>query len=76
MPGTLNLKKMGLQSRRKFLHTIGGIGGTAAVYQAMISMGLMVPGDAQAALSRQRWDATAQNITQLWIRIFGSLVVD
>jgi len=47
------------QSRREFLHSIGKVAGTAAVYQAMISMGLLVPGDAQAATRRQRWNATS-----------------
>lgn len=48
------------QSRREFLHRIGGMGGTAAVYQAMTSMGLLVPGDAQAAKARRRWDETSK----------------
>jgi len=47
------------QSRREFLHSIGEVAGTAAVYQAMISMGLLVPGDAHAATQRQRWNASS-----------------
>ncbi len=47
------------QTRREFLHVIGSLGGTAAVYQAMLAMGLLVPSDAQAALNRQRWQAHA-----------------
>ena len=43
------------QSRRQFLHRLGEAGGAAAVYQAMISMGLLVPGDAQALTHQQRW---------------------
>ena len=33
------------------------------MYQAMISMGLLVPGDAQAVQSRKRWDASLQNLS-------------
>lgn len=43
------------QTRRQFLHRIGQAGGAAAVYQAMISMGLLVPGDARAADNKARW---------------------
>jgi monoamine oxidase len=42
-------------TRRQFLHRIGEAGGVAAVYQAMISMGLLVPGDARAADNQTRW---------------------
>ena len=44
-----------LASRRQFLYRIGEIGGTAAVYQAMVAMGLLVSGEAQAGASRQQW---------------------
>ncbi len=47
------------QSRREFLHAIGSLGGSAAVYQAMVTMGLLVPKDAQAAINKQRWQASA-----------------
>jgi len=43
------------QTRRQFLHRLGETGGVAAVYQAMISMGLLVPGDANAQAHQQRW---------------------
>jgi hypothetical protein len=43
------------QSRREFLHSVGDIGGTVAVYQAMISMGLMMPGEAEGAGLRNQW---------------------
>lgn len=46
-------------TRRQFLNSIGGLGGTAAVYQAMLAMGLLVPGDARAAINKQRWTAGA-----------------
>lgn len=56
-------QKVKQQSRREFLHSIGKIGGSAAVYQAMVSMGLLVPGDAKAAVNHERWNArTAQNL--------------
>lgn len=47
------------QTRRQFLHGIGAAGGISAVYQAMISMGLLVPGDARAVENRQRWQTHA-----------------
>jgi len=50
-------KKPKQQTRREFLHAIGG---TATVYQAMISMGLLVPGDARAAINRERWKQNSQ----------------
>jgi len=53
-------KKPKQQTRREFLHAIGGIGGTATVYQAMISMGLLVPGDARAAINLERWKQNSQ----------------
>ncbi len=43
------------QTRREFLQRLGGIGGTSAVYQAMVSMGLLVPGDSEAATNKARW---------------------
>lgn len=43
------------KTRREFLQQIGGIGGTTAVYQAMVSMGLLVPGDSEAATNKERW---------------------
>lgn len=45
------------QTRREFLHGIGGLGGTVAVYQAMLAMGLLVPSDARAATNREFWQA-------------------
>ena len=51
------------QTRREFLHSVGDIGGTAAVYQAMISMGLLMPGDAAGAELRNQWVARANQIT-------------
>ena len=45
------------QSRREFLHKIGEVGGTAAVYRAMVSMGLLVSGEAQAGSTRLQWHA-------------------
>ena len=50
------------QTRREFLHLVGGIGGTAAVYQAMLAMGLLVPSDAQAAINRDLWKAHAAQV--------------
>ena len=52
--------KPGKQSRREFLYNVGALGSTAAVYRAMLSMGLLVPGDAQAAVNKQRWRAASQ----------------
>ena len=51
------------QTRREFLHSVGDIGGTAAVYQAMISMGLLMPGDAAGAELRNQWVARVNQIT-------------
>lgn len=51
------------QTRREFLHAIGGLGGTAAVYQAMLAMGLLVPSDANAATNRDRWQAYTAHAT-------------
>ena len=51
------------QTRREVLHSVGDIGGTAAVYQAMISMGLLMPGDAAGAELRNQWVASANQIT-------------
>ena len=69
------------QSRREFLHKIGEVGGTAAVYQAMVSMGLLVSGEAQAGSTRLQWNersAQLENITKAhcgnsWRRHFRSL---
>lgn len=63
------------QSRREFLHKIGEIGGTAAVYQAMVSMGLLVSGEAQAGSTRLRWNersAQLGNITKPTVAILGA----
>lgn len=49
------------QTRRQFLHRIGELGGVAAVYQAMISMGLLVPGDARAARNRAHWQGQSRH---------------
>lgn len=45
------------QTRRQFLQRVGEVGGVAAVYQAMVTMGLLMPGEARAADSRMRWQA-------------------
>lgn len=51
------------QTRREFLHRVGEAGGMAAVYQAMITMGLLSSGDAQAAATRKNWQArSSQNL--------------
>lgn len=42
-------------SRREFLQQLGMAGGAASVYQAMLTMGLLAPGNAQAATNRQQW---------------------
>lgn len=42
-------------SRREFLQRIGELGGTAAVYQAMVGLGLLVSGETQAGAIRQQW---------------------
>lgn len=47
------------QSRREFLIKVGELGGISAVYQAMITMGLLAPGDAQAAATRKQWQRRA-----------------
>ena len=47
------------QSRRQFLEQLGGIGGSAAVYQAMVAMGLLVPGDSKAATNKANWQEKA-----------------
>lgn len=52
------------ETRREFLLRIGQAGGTAAVYQAMLSMGLLIPGDAKAATHMQRWRDTAPLLAQ------------
>ena len=57
------IKDENTQSRREFLHSVGDIGGTAAVYQAMISMGLLMPGDAAGAELRDQWEARANQLT-------------
>ena len=49
------------QTRRQFLHRLGEAGGAAAVYQAMLSMGLLVPGDARATVNQQRWRNQQRN---------------
>jgi len=45
------------QTRRQFLQRLGAVGGVAAVYQAMVTMGLLVPNDARAIANRGRWQA-------------------
>lgn len=51
------------QSRRQFLHRLGEVGGITAVYQAMLAMGLLAPGDAVAAATRKQWQSrAAQNV--------------
>ncbi|HAR89396.1 MAG TPA: hypothetical protein DCR45_00330, partial [Gammaproteobacteria bacterium] len=45
--------------RRQFLEQLGGIGGSAAVYQAMVAMGLLVPGDSKAATNKANWQEKA-----------------
>lgn len=52
-----NVNSPSSQTRRQFLHKLGSVGGTSAVYQAMVSMGLLVPGDAQAATNKERWQS-------------------
>ena len=47
------------QSRRQFLEQLGGVGGSAAVYQAMVTMGLLVPGDSKAATNKANWQEKA-----------------
>lgn len=49
-------------SRREFLHRIGELGGVAAVYQAMVGIGLLKSGEAHAGEARQQWD---QRVSQL-----------
>lgn len=49
-------------SRRAFLQQIGQIGGVGAVYQAMLTMGLLVPGDASALVNRERWQQGATRL--------------
>ena len=49
------VQKHNKQSRRQFLQRLGEVGGSATVYQAMISMGLLVPGDARAADKQHQW---------------------
>ena len=48
------------QSRRQFLQQVGRLGGSSAVYQAMLTMGLLVPGDKLAAANREQWRSTAR----------------
>ena len=63
------------QSRREFLHKIGQIGGTAAVYQAMVSMGLLVSGEAKAGSTRQQWKERSQllsNVEKPTVAILGA----
>jgi monoamine oxidase len=50
------------KTRREFLHSVGEAGGSAAVYQAMISMGLLMPGDAVGAELRNQWEARANQL--------------
>lgn len=62
------------QSRREFLHRIGEIGGSAAVYQAMVSMGLLVRGEARAGSTRLQWDERSQalgNVDKPTVAILG-----
>ena len=47
-------------SRREFLQAIGEVGGYAAVYQAMVTMGLLLPGDVKAAQTRKEWIERSQ----------------
>ncbi len=47
-------------TRREFLQQLGVTGGAASVYQAMLTMGLLVPGDARAATHRQQWREWSQ----------------
>lgn len=51
------MSKQSQQTRRQFLHSLGKAGGVASVYQAMITMGLLVPGDSKAAQLKQQWRA-------------------
>ena len=63
------------QSRREFLHKIGEVGGTAAVYQAMVSMGLLVSGEAQAGSTRLQWNersALLGNVVKPTVAILGA----
>lgn len=62
-------------SRREFLHRVGEIGGYAAVYQAMVGMGLLVSGEVQAGEARQQWNQRASqldNIPKPTIAILGA----
>ena len=52
------------QTRRQFLHRLGEAGGAVAVYQAMLTMGLLVPGDARAAANQKRWRNQQRNATE------------
>lgn len=63
------------QSRREFLHRIGEIGGSAAVYQAMVSMGLMLSGEAKAGSTQQQWNERSQqlaNVEKPTVAILGA----
>ncbi len=57
-----NSNKPTTPSRRAFLQRIGEIGGVGAVYQAMVTMGLLVPGDASALVNRERWQQGAMRL--------------
>lgn len=52
-------------SRREFLHRVGQLGGVAAVYQAMVGMGLLLSGEAKAGEARQQWDARASQLSNI-----------
>jgi monoamine oxidase len=63
------------QSRREFLHKVGEIGGTAAVYQAMVSMGLLLSGEAKAGSTRNQWSersGTLGNVDKPTVAILGA----
>ncbi len=49
-------------SRREFLHRVGELGGVAAVYQAMVGMGLLLSGEARAGEARLQWDARSSQL--------------
>jgi len=49
-------------SRREFLHRIGEAGGVAAVYQAMVGMGLLLSGEARAGEARQQWNERSSQL--------------
>ena len=56
MEGEMTAHQPKAVSRRKFLNRLGQVGGTKAVFQGTMAMGLLSTSTANATIFREQWD--------------------